>query len=156
MTSQIYYPNSNRISSIKFDKSKIVLDTVFDLSYTDSAIESHGGKDNRAMSATASRSSIKTMPARSIRAHGPAFAGVVEIPNGPYLVPSSRIEGHRYTVQSDGSGCNCPDHLYRGVVCKHMTGVRLAAECDVITKGEIKHVPAKSMRDPFANFDENR
>src|ERR1700683_374332 len=70
---------------------------------------------------------IGTMTDRQLRAHGVAAGTAGEIQKfeqGPFSVPSTGTPGTEYTVQSDGTGCNCPDHLYRRVVCKHITGAR--------------------------------
>jgi hypothetical protein len=100
---------------------------------------------------------IGTMSDRALRAHGVAAGTAGEIQkfeSGPFSVPSTGTPGTEYTVQSDGTGCNCPDHLYRRVVCKHITGARLATEMGTVKAGTVQHIPAAGkLADPFANFD---
>ena len=45
-----------------------------------------------------------------------------------YLVRSQTISYKVYVVQAtiDGWKCNCPDHRYRGVCCKHIHSVELS------------------------------
>jgi hypothetical protein len=51
--------------------------------------------------------------------------GVIEMAAGGYVVIDQGTgsgKGHITTTSS----CDCPDHLYRGRVCKHMIAVRKA------------------------------
>jgi hypothetical protein len=100
---------------------------------------------------------IGTMTDRQLKAHGVAAGTAGEIQkfeSGPFSVPSTGTPGTEYTVQSDGGGCNCPDHLFRGVTCKHITAARLATEMGAVKAGTVQHVPAAGkLADPFANYD---
>jgi hypothetical protein len=61
----------------------------------------------------------RTLSALTLVAQG----GVIVNEAGHALVPSAKTEGAYYRTSS--ASCSCPDHKYRGVVCKHMLAVRV-------------------------------
>ena len=74
-------------------------------------------------------------PMRRVRASEVArtLSGTVSIPAGSHaqahpppnviLVPSQSDENTHYLVNLDEKSCNCPDHHYRKVICKHLMAV---------------------------------
>lgn len=84
-------------------------------------------------------------------------AGVVEVSPGEYAVPASTADGTVYTVRPAGGSCDCPDHRYRGISCKHLTVARLAAELQggapAATKPELEEDPDTDPADADARRD---
>jgi len=63
---------------------------------------------------------------RGLKAEEILAAGLVS-PNGAegsYYVQSQSGNG-RYTVDLPGRECDCPDHMYRGKLCKHLIACEL-------------------------------
>jgi len=48
--------------------------------------------------------------------------------DGSYSVASQFTPEICYHVDLDNNECNCPDHIYRGVICKHILAVTITGE----------------------------